>query len=259
VFARKQAFKKNRKEFGTKKALLNGVEEYFFWKKLSRKNKFLKNIYQSYCSTPLDGEKYIYFAAPYQPEAISNINQGPYEDPFLILDILSNVIPKDWVIYYKEHPAIFKDLNMGALCRDDLFYKKLSKYPNVKVISVDIDTFSLIDNSISVATVGGTVGWESIVRGKTALIFGTIWYQNCDGAFLITSLESATSAVNQIINGYEPNIQKVNKYAQSIFMACEKDIVTMTGYDEKINSCSNPKYEMERVARMFIEAEKRLY
>ena len=258
-YARNEFYKKNKKPWGCKKSLLTVFEEFFFWKKISRKNKRLQKVYKSYIVEADFDKKYIYFAAPYQPEAISNVNQGCYEDPFLILDILTTVIPKDFMVYYKEHPNTFKDADKGALYRDEKYYQKLNSYINLRMISSDVDTFSLLDHSVCVATVGGTIGWESIVRGKPALVFGSIWYQACNGVFTITDLKSARNAVESILNGFKPNDKDVEKYAQAIFEACEKDIVTATAYDEKIKKCDNSKYEMERIARMFVFAENKYY
>jgi hypothetical protein len=254
-----QTFKKNKYRWGDKRSLLNRFEEYFFWSGLSNKNKINKLIYKRYTEKADFNKKYIYFAAPYQPEAISNINQGCYEDPFLILDILESVVPDDYVIYYKEHPNIFKDADKGALYRDEEYYKKLHNYKKVKMIPIDTNTFSLIDNSISVATVGGTVGWEAVVRGKPAIVFGTIWYQICSGVYKITDLNSAKEALSQIMNGAKPVNSLVDKFAQSIYMSSEKGVITVTGFNKKIEQCENVEKEMHRIAEMFVLALKKLY
>ena len=53
------------------------------------------------------------------------------------------------------------------------------KRSNVQIVSGDISTFRLIDSAQAVATPGGTVGWESLVRGVPVLNFGCVWYAGC--------------------------------------------------------------------------------
>lgn len=259
AYNRNQTFKKNKKPWGSKNSLLTAFEEFFFWRELSKKNKFLRDIYRKYAVKPRQDTKYIYFAAPYQPEAISNINQGCYEDPFLIIDILISVLPPGHIIYYKEHPNVFKDADKGALYRSKQYYDKLNSYEFVQMIPVDCNTFELIDSSLCVATVGGTVGWEAVVRGKPALTFGSIWYQGCKSVFTITNLKSAKDAMHEILDGFIPDPHDINKYAQAIYESSEKDVVSVTGYAKKIRKAQDPLLEMERIAEMFYKAEKKFY
>ena len=39
--------------------------------------------------------------------------------------MLSSVLPKDWKIYYKEHPATLAVGGKGGLGKDKYFYEKL--------------------------------------------------------------------------------------------------------------------------------------
>ena len=252
-------FKCNQKKWGTKNSQLSILGLFLFKERLSIKNKKLRIQYLKLIENPSIGEKYIYFAAPYQPEAISNITCGVYEEPFLILDMISASLPKAWKIYYKEHPNTFKDADKGALYRSQEYYEKLSRYDNVRIISTDTNTFSLIDNAQGVATTGGTVGWEAIVRGKPALVFGSLWYQGCDSVFTIKTYEDLLNSVSRIVSGYLPVEKDVDRYAQGIYLACEKNLITMTNYANLISKCDDPIHEMERIADLFIKQESRFY
>ena len=69
-------------------------------------------------------DQYVLFAAGYQPEAISNIFQGKFENYILILEQLDQLIPNDWYIYYKEHPAHFIKSGKGFLARNKNYYNR---------------------------------------------------------------------------------------------------------------------------------------
>jgi hypothetical protein len=251
-------FKKNQKPWGLKSSLTT-LDFFLLIERHWKKSKQLKKIYEQLVSPPIKNQRYIYFAAPYQPEALSNIMQGAYEDPFLILDILCSAIPKNWKIYYKEHPSTFKDTEKGVLYKDEEYYKKLKSYSNVVVISTEIHTFDLIDQAEAVATTGGTVGWEAVVRGKPALVFGSIWYQGCKSVFTIKAYRDAVDAVAKIVKGYVPDKLDVDRYAQSIYLASEKVLNTDLNYHQSIDECDDPIYEMERIAKLFLKTEKKLF
>ena len=180
--------KKNIKPFDSPDSRMNNFEYFLFMARLRRKNRELRKIYFPYCVKPDLTKKYIYFAAPYQPEAVTSINGGAYEELFLVLDILSASCPDGWIIYYKEHPSTFLERFRGSVKRNRRFYEKVDSYKNIQMIASVSDTFKMIDYSQAVATVAGTVAWESVVRGKPALSFGNVWYQGCKSIFSINTL-----------------------------------------------------------------------
>ncbi len=253
------SFKSNKKIWGTDSSIMSLLNEFFFRERMILNNKIVKKFYMNLISEPNKFDNYIYFAAPYQPEAISNISCGKYEDSILIIDQLSKAIPRDWKIYYKEHPNTFKDLYKGTLIKNKNFYKRILKFKNVKFISDKVDTFKLIDGSQAVATVGGTVGWEAIVRGKPALIFGNIWYQACKSIFAIKTHYDLLQAISKILDGYKPCPKDVDRYAQSVFLASVKDLIVVKDFKINISKIDNPSEEMNRVGDFLLESYKKYY
>ncbi|MCK5139983.1 MAG: hypothetical protein KAQ85_09095, partial [Thermodesulfovibrionia bacterium] len=193
------AFKCNQRPFESAQSRLNRFQYFWFKDRLRRSNRKLLEIYSSLSAEPDINRKFVYFAAPYQPEASTCPSAGCYEDIFLILDLLSSSIPEDWVIYFKEHPGIFLGNSKGSLSRNRYIYEKVNSYKNVVMIPIAIDSFTLIDHCQAVATPAGTVGWEAAVRGKPALFFGDVWYQGCKSLFRIRTLEDCQEAVRKIM------------------------------------------------------------
>ena len=72
----------------------------------------------------------------------------------------------------------------------------------------------ILDNAEATATATGSTGWETILRGKPAMIFGAVWYENCSGILRIGNLEDARRAVQKIQDGYKPNHEDVVKYVE---------------------------------------------
>jgi hypothetical protein len=253
------AYKKNRKALGTKKPNMSILEHFIFREKLRSKNLKLKGIYQSMISQPKEGEKYLFFAAPYQPEAFSNLINDVYEDVFLILDLLCAHLPSDWKIYYKEHPATFNEMDKGALGRSQEFYKKLKTYKQVKCVSTSISSFELLDNSQGTVTTGGTIGWESVVRGKPTIVFGSMWYVGCDSVFNVLKNDDVKEAITKISEGFLPSKDDVNRYAQAISLASIKDLPAPYYYKDILDYDKDIKGQMKAVSDAYVDAYNKFY
>jgi hypothetical protein len=254
------AWKKNRKPFYTLGSRMSNLEYFLFVEFLRNKNKMLLNHYILLCVEPDFNRKYIYFAAQYQPEATTDTNAGVFENLFRALDILSNILPEDWVIYYKENPTTFHNgiSCKGALRRDKYYFQQLNAYPNVQLVSNETDTFKLIENAQAVSSVSGTAAWEAIVRGKPALSFGSAWYMGCKSIFRINTLQDAKDAMGKIVNGWMPHQADIERYVAAIEKVAVKGMIHYN-FHESIKKCKDPKYEMERIAKALYEAYERHY
>ena len=253
------AFKKNKKPWGNKNSQMRIWEHFLFRENLRLKNISIKKYYESMCSEVDFNKKFIYFAAPYQPEAFSNLITGLYEDVFIILDNLSKVIPKNWVIYYKEHPGTFNEIDKGALGRNKEFYDRLKTYSQVIPLKSSENHYLLIDKSIAAATTGGSVGWEAIVRGKPSILFGAMWYSSCHGVFNVYSYQDLEKAIESIKKGFSPDDKQVDRYAETMRQCSYKGLITPMFFRELIPKAENPKREMEKIASAYIESYEKFY
>jgi ABC-type polysaccharide/polyol phosphate transport system ATPase subunit len=159
---------------------------------------------------------YIYVAFAGQPERTSNPQGDIFTEQMLMVNILANSVPQDWIVYVKEHPNQFHHAMVGHVSRDFEFYQLLSEHKNVHLIATNEDPFKLIDNAKAVATIAGTTGWEALVRGKPALVFGAAWYQHCEGVLRIKSYVDCQQAVQKIRAGYRPNKNKTESFLSSL-------------------------------------------
>ncbi|MCA1760481.1 MAG: hypothetical protein LC658_12000, partial [Bacteroidales bacterium] len=160
------------------------------WKANNYKYR-LKKYYDSLVNLPDFTQPYVFFAMHYQPEMTSNPAGDIFADQKLCLDVLVRNLPSDYWIYVKEHPSQFYSHTEGHSSRIKSFYDDLLKYPNVKLIPVETNTFDLIENARAVSTVTGTAGWEGMVRKKPVIIFGFAWYEAFDGVLKIKNQTTA--------------------------------------------------------------------
>ncbi len=171
---------------------------------LKFKNKlYLKSLekkYKSLC-TIFSSRKYVLVALHYQPEETSCPTGGLYADQQLIVELLNNFLDTSYDIIVKEHKTQFNPHYEGATGRSKSFYTNILKISNrVKFISTEEDTFKLISKATATATISGTIGWESVMKGTPALVFGRAWYEDMPGVFKIKSREDLVLIWDQVLS-----------------------------------------------------------
>jgi len=160
----------------------------------------LENFYLSLCDDTIP-ERYVLVALHYQPEETSCPTGGRYADQTLIVRLLHNFLKDDIDIVIKEHKTQFFPFGEGEVGRDKYFYERLrSISPRVKFVSFDENPFNLIDGALATVTISGTIGWESVIRGTPAIIFGRAWYEDMPGVFKIKTYEELVRAWPKIVN-----------------------------------------------------------
>lgn len=200
--------------------LLINIAYYWYKFKIFITKKRLHSYYNKLCSkSNLDlGEPYVFVALHLQPER-STIPEGDvFADQLLMIDILANALPEGWSLYVKENPKQFRVIRaqQGNSWRSYDYYNQIISYKNVKLVPVDIEPFELIDNGKAVATITGTAGWEAVLRGKPALVFGNTWYKDCEGVFYTTSMKKCREALQIIKGGYSVNETNVKRFINTI-------------------------------------------
>lgn len=176
---------------------------------------------------PIDwSKKFVYVALHNQPECSTSAMGGIFADQVLMIDMLAAALPPDWVLYVKESPIqwIGPRAHLG---RYPGYYRGIVKRKNVQLVSTDVSTYELINASQAVATVTGTAGWEGLLRGKPALIFGFTWFMYCHGAFGIQTVDACREAMQKISNSFTVDSRLVLDFVGVM------DRVSMIGYPNK--------------------------
>ncbi|MDX1975770.1 MAG: hypothetical protein SFT92_08885 [Rickettsiales bacterium] len=176
----------------------------------------LKKYYLTYQRVPDLNKPYIYVALHYQPERNSVPLGGWFGEQLLMVSILSAALPDGWKLYVKEHGQQWSYFSKGERGRTIALYKDIRKLRNTILVPAETPSFELIDKSRMTATIAGSVGWESIMRGKAALIFGEAWYKGCDGVWCVNNLESAKQAIAAINNGATVDRNKVKLFLDTL-------------------------------------------
>jgi hypothetical protein len=233
--------------FGQKRYITLEKQYYSGWaikKKDYRLNKIRQSFKQEYLDlqSPADfSKKFVYLPLHFQPECSTNPMGGVFDDQILMINILSAALPKDWFIYVKEHSIQWKG-SRAHIGRYQGYYQQIAKLENVKLLPADTPPNELIEKSQAIATITGTAGWEGLMKLKPVLVFGYIWYMDCNGAFRVDDFDSCQKAFTKIADGYQPSAKDIIKFLG----ATEK--VSLKGYlksrysdESKINYEDNLK------------------
>ncbi len=210
--------------------------------KSRKKIEQLKKIYKNMCQTVSLDKKYLYFPLHYQPEKTSSPNGDVYVDQWLVVNMISCLLPKGWNLYVKEHPSQFMFGRNGYMGRTIDFYNDINKLNNVKMVDSKINPFKLIDNAEAVVTLTGTSGLEAILRGIPVLVFGYAWYRNCPGVFYTTTTSECADALKKIDDGFRVNSKEVENYMLDIEKKCvrgafslEMKYIIKITFEENVN------------------------
>ena len=174
-------------------------------------------------------KKVLLLALHYQPEAATLSMQPLINDQYYLIKILSDILPPNYVLVVKEHPL--QDTNL----RSPYFYERITSKKNVFLIDLNISSNYLLENNLvdNVATIGGTIGFEEILRRRPPLVFSNIYYSNFKYTFNVElkNIDNLITRVNEFLNfdyksvenDYEEELIKFLKnYDASIIKSMEK-------------------------------------
>lgn len=200
----------------------------------------LRRAYTRLAREPDWGRPYVFVALSYQPERTTSPLAGPFVRLGLMVSLLSRELPEGWLLYVKEHASIFSPSKRGYLARRPSDYEDMAALPNVRLVPASQTPFRLIDHSRAVATTTGTVGWEAILRGKPALLFGYPWYRGCEGSFRVTNAAECREVLERIRAGYEVDRRRVRLFVHALDRASLSGYVSarlasISGVDEQQN------------------------
>ncbi len=216
---------------GLKLTIKKIVKRLSFINKIIYRNPFLvsDNVinkkYNLLTTKKIPNKPFIFLALHYQPELSSDILGKYYNEQTLVVDMLAYTAKKFNInIIIKRHPRRDERIFLKPIN----FYQKMNAHSNVFFVNIDYSTEYLIQESIATASITGSVCWESFLKGKPSLLFGSIIFENAPGTFKIKNRKDLENAIKLIL-------QKQIKFTK-------KDILNYLKYLEKYTfDCTHKK------------------
>ena len=202
------------------------------WNDIRQRNAF----YDRVAIEPDLSKKFIYLALHFQPEASTVPMGGAYSDQVLLARALAAFLPKDVLIYVKEHP---RESSWHSRSID--YYKDFLAIPSVRLIARHVDTFALSDRCAAIATATGSVGFEGIFRGKPVFMFGHRFYQYARGVYRIHTNDDLKKAINDVfINGAKPTLVTSKLYLKAMDETRVKG--TLVPWDRQVSHMTDEEH-----------------
>jgi hypothetical protein len=193
---------------------------------------------------------YIFVALQCEPERQTCPTGGVFGHQYLMVDLLSKLLPPGWMLYVKEHVSQFKEYQAAERSKTLDFYDRVASRHNVELVPLSYTSFELIDHARASATVSGSVGWESVVRGKPSLLFGHSWYRDCRGVFVTHTVEDCQEALRKIQSGFQVDRNEFLCFAKVVESCSVRGYIDK--FYEKINIVS-PEENAANLARAIHE------
>jgi len=175
----------------------------------------LRRSYEELASPTLPSGNYVVLALPSWPEGSTLPAALWYRSPELLLRNLLENLPESVTVLVKAHPVQFASVNFWTTMpgwRNKAYYRNLVAIGGgrVRLASLRLNQQDLIDNSLGVAVINGTLGMEALCRGKSVIHTASAHYEGLPGAHLCRTQVDFRKAVTFMISGKEvplPHIQ----------------------------------------------------
>ncbi len=163
---------------------------------IGKRWKKTKKLHEQYASYAIEPQQvpYLYFALHFAPEAtVAPMGGGLYMEQIIPIKILDCVLPKEWKIYVKIHPAQVYNEQV------ELLIQSLCGMPRVCLIQESYPTLQLIEHAKVVATLTGTAAWEAQYMDVPALLFGYTEKSYAPLAHYVRTIEDCKQVIEQIM------------------------------------------------------------
>lgn len=165
-----------------------------------RELKALRRSYDSLARPVSLDRPFIYFSLHYQPERTSQPEALMFDDQLVAIDLIARALPLGWRVLVKEHPrqlGRYPAVLRRRHARQPLDYQQIASLPNVEIVPIEVPSSALIAASRLTATLTGTAGWEGLLSGKPALLFGPAWYSRCRSVAIIGTVQDVADAIDR--------------------------------------------------------------
>lgn len=224
-YERKRIESRKGKYWSWAKEIRDGLKKPRIFLTLFNKHKLYKKYDALSNGFEVSGKNLV-LLLHFQPERTSLPEGYIFSQQWLMVKTISQMLPKGVKLYVKEHPSSFTG-RFDIRYRNIDFYNNIVALENVELVPLGYDTFNLIDSSEGIITLTGTVGIQSLLRGKKVVALGMASYREAPG---VVNLEILN-------NGYE-NVFKKNENLQDDVISYLRSIIanSVTGISSDLNA-----------------------
>ena len=171
-----------------------------------RKNWFVRRLRVArYFSDTLPEQPFVYFPLQKVPEAAMLVRASSYLNQQSLAQVLSAALPAGYKLVIKDHPR-----SMGI--HPPAYYKKLLELPNVVIVKPGLPNEELLDRCALLVTIGGTLGYQQLMRGRPVIMFGHKFYECLEGAVRVDDLNELPYVLKDMLMfGKRPDAEAMRR------------------------------------------------
>lgn len=132
-----------------------------------------------------------YFPLHVQPESTPDFVSIHYSDQMSLIKRISDNLPKDSVLYIKEHPSAIS-------IRKIFDWFSILSRSNVRLLKRGLNGIDCIRSSNATITVAGTAALEAVSNGKPAILFSSIYANIFGGVVEIKSCDELEQLLKNV-------------------------------------------------------------
>jgi hypothetical protein len=160
-------------------------EHWFYLKCLFFSRFFYNKIPEAF------SENNIFFPLHFEPESSLSYMAPANSIQIELIEYILKSLPKDKVLWVKEHPNQFGALNMKK-------WKDLrKKYSNLKYIFGRESGRVLMKRSALVISISSSAGMDALLLGKNVIVLGDVFYKNFSGSLFCDNIPKISILLNK--------------------------------------------------------------
>jgi len=127
-------------------------------------------------------------------ESTMALRAQPYTNQVALIEMISRVLPFNYILYVREHPHWPDRFPIHYL-------RRLQKLPNVRLISPKISIHDILRHTSGVLTYNATTGIEALLYDKPVLSFASnLYYEYHSGVDQCIDLYELGKKLSQLVN-----------------------------------------------------------
>ncbi len=172
-------------------------------------NRRLRRTYIK--SNDLSQLNYAFFPLHTEPEVTLNVYSKPYLNQIEAIRLFSHNLPVGMKLLVKEHPW-----SIGK--RSFVYYRKLLEIPNVLLAHPELNSRELISNARIITAIAGSMGFESLILKKPAVVLGRIPFSILPSSMIrhATDPDHLGNEICDLLENYEYNEEALLSYISAV-------------------------------------------
>jgi len=152
-------------------------------------------------------EPFIYYPLHVPNDAALTIRSPEYLDQYSLLDYIVRMIPIEYKLVIKEHPALVGAVNCSRV------RELLTNYDNLIILDPSINNFNVMASASAVITVNSKSGAEAILLGKPVVVLGNAFYRNSKLVLAVDKLTNLSETINRAVKNNCNSHNRLERYS----------------------------------------------